>query len=110
MDNPEIEKYLAKYVRGSNGMDFEERIKILKLMWDAIGSEFGGRHELYEINYTGSQDEIRMQCLRQAQASGVMKEMTDLVDRCLSDYDRKGWKTPIYHNNDDLVKLDDLVK
>ena len=37
-------------------MDFEERIKIFKLMWDAIGSEFGGRHELYEINYTGSQD------------------------------------------------------
>lgn len=56
MDNPEIEKYLAKYVHGSNGMDFEEHIKILKLMWDAIGSEFGGCHELYEINYTGSQD------------------------------------------------------
>lgn len=38
-------------MRGSNGMDHVERIKILKLMWDAIGSEFGGRHELYEINY-----------------------------------------------------------
>ena len=25
------------------------------LMWDAIGSESGGRHELYEINYSGSQ-------------------------------------------------------
>ena len=36
-------------------MDHVERIKILKLMWDAIGSEFGGRHELYEINYSGSQ-------------------------------------------------------
>lgn len=56
MDNPEIEKYLAKYVHGSNGMDFEERIKLLKLMWDTIVSKFGGRHELYEINYTGSQD------------------------------------------------------
>ena len=56
MDNSEIEKYLAKYVRGSNGMDCEERIKLLKLMWDAIGYEFAGHHELYEINYTGSQD------------------------------------------------------
>lgn len=56
MVNPEIEKYLAKYVRGSNGMDFEGHIKILKLMWDTIGSKFGGRHELFEINYTGSQD------------------------------------------------------
>ena len=34
-------------------MDYEERIKILRLMWDAIGTEFSGRHELYEINYTG---------------------------------------------------------
>lgn len=56
MDNPEIEKYLAKYVHGSNCMYFEERIKLLKLMWDTIVSKFGGRHELYEINYTGSQD------------------------------------------------------
>lgn len=55
LNNPQIDQYLAKYVRGSNGMDHVERIKILKLMWDAIGSEFGGRHELYEINYSGSQ-------------------------------------------------------
>lgn len=54
LNNPQIDQYLAKYVRGSNGMDHVERIKILKLMWDAIGSEFGGRHELYEINYSGS--------------------------------------------------------
>lgn len=48
LNNPQIDQYLAKYVRGSNDMDHVERIKILKLMWDAIGSEFGGRHELYE--------------------------------------------------------------
>lgn len=64
LNNPQIDQYLAKYVRGSNGMDHVQRIKILKLMWDAIGSEFGGRHELYEINYSGSRDEIRLQCLR----------------------------------------------
>lgn len=46
LNNPQIDQYLAKYVRGSNGMDHVERIKILKLMWDAIGSRFGGRHEL----------------------------------------------------------------
>lgn len=44
LNNPQIDQYLAKYVRGSNGMDHVQRIKILKLMWDAIGSEFGGRH------------------------------------------------------------------
>jgi hypothetical protein len=25
----------------------------MKLLWDCIASEFGGRHELYEINYGG---------------------------------------------------------
>ncbi|APC10508.1 MULTISPECIES: 4-hydroxyphenylacetate 3-monooxygenase, oxygenase component [Providencia] len=110
MNNPEIDKYLAKYVRGSNGMDHVERIKILKLMWDAIGSEFGGRHELYEINYAGSQDEIRLQCLRHSYGSGNMKAMTDMVDRCLSDYDQHGWKRPHLHNNNDINQLDSLLK
>ncbi len=39
--NPEIDKYLQRFVRGSNGIDYKERIKIMKLLWDAIGSEFG---------------------------------------------------------------------
>ncbi|PHM70914.1 4-hydroxyphenylacetate 3-monooxygenase, oxygenase component [Xenorhabdus kozodoii] len=110
MHNPEINKYLEKYVRGSNGIDHVERIKILKLMWDAIGSEFGGRHELYEINYAGSQDEIRLQCLRHAYGSGNMKKMTELVDRCLSDYDVNGWTRPHLHNNCDINLLDKLLK
>ena len=110
LNNPQIDQYLAKYVRGSNGMDHVERIKILKLMWDAIGSEFGGRHELYEINYSGSQDEIRLQCLRQAQSSGNMDKMMAMVDRCLSEYDQNGWTVPHLHNNADINMLDKLLK
>ncbi|MFP1529137.1 4-hydroxyphenylacetate 3-hydroxylase C-terminal domain-containing protein [Escherichia coli] len=53
LNNPQIDQYLAKYVRGSNGMDHVQRIEDPELMWDAIGSEFGGRHQLYEINYSG---------------------------------------------------------
>ena len=110
LQNPEIDRYLARYVRGSNGMDHEERIKILKLMWDAMGSEFGGRHELYEINYAGSQDEVRMQCLRHAQNSGAMEGMMAMVDRCLADYNRDGWAVPHLHNNQDINRLDSLQK
>ena len=36
-----IDKYLAQYVRGSYGIDYKERIKVMKLLWDAIGPEFG---------------------------------------------------------------------
>src|SRR5256884_5066715 len=32
--NPEIDKYLAKYVRGSYGIDYKERIKEMKLLCD----------------------------------------------------------------------------
>src|SRR5262249_31764864 len=37
--NPEIDKYLERYVRGSNGIGYKERIKIMKLLWDSIGTE-----------------------------------------------------------------------
>ncbi|MEA2956610.1 MAG: 4-hydroxyphenylacetate 3-monooxygenase, partial [Alphaproteobacteria bacterium] len=52
--NPEIRPYLDRYLRGSNGYKAEERVKLLKLLWDCMATEFGGRHELYEINYGGS--------------------------------------------------------
>ncbi|NTZ72065.1 4-hydroxyphenylacetate 3-monooxygenase, oxygenase component [Pseudomonas protegens] len=106
LKDPVLNQYLGTYCRGSGGMGHEERIKILKLLWDAIGTEFGGRHELYEINYAGSQDEIRMQCLRHSQASGSMKAMTDLVDKCLGDYDLDGWTVPHLSNPDDINMLD----
>ncbi len=102
LKNPEIEKYLARYVRGSNGIDYKERIKIMKLLWDAIGTEFGGRHELYEMNYAGSHELIRLFGLQQAQFSGALADMEALVERCMADYDENGWLDPAYHANDDI--------
>jgi 4-hydroxyphenylacetate 3-monooxygenase len=104
--NPEIDKYLQRYVRGSNGIDYKQRIKIMKLLWDAIGTEFGARHELYEMNYAGSHELIRLFGLQQAQASGSLKEMEALVEQCMADYDEDGWKDPAYHNGDDVWMLD----
>lgn len=104
--NPELDKYLSVYCRGSGGMDHVQRIKILKLMWDAIGSEFGGRHELYEINYAGNQDDIRLQTLGYAKNSGKLAAMVGLVDQCLSEYDQHGWTVPHLHNSDDVNALD----
>ena len=69
-------------------------------MWDAIGSEFGARHELYEMNYAGSHELIRLFALQQAQVSGSLKEMEALVERCMADYDEDGWKDPAYHDSD----------
>jgi 4-hydroxyphenylacetate 3-monooxygenase len=100
--NPDIDKYLARYVRGSNGIDYKERIKVMKMLWDAVGSEFGARHELYEMNYAGSHELVRMFPLQQAQASGALNEMLALADQCMADYDEDGWKDPDYRNNEDV--------
>ncbi|MDK7178937.1 4-hydroxyphenylacetate 3-hydroxylase C-terminal domain-containing protein, partial [Micrococcus luteus] len=81
LQDPELNKYLSVYTRGSNDISHIDRNKILKLLWDAVGSEFGGRHELYEINYAGNQDDIRTQCLGQLRASGKLGEMVALVDK-----------------------------
>lgn len=108
LQDPTINDYLSIFCRGSNGMDHVERIKILKLMWDAIGTEFGGRHELYELNYAGNQDDIRLQTLGYAKSSGKMGEMIGLVEKCMSDYDQHGWTVPHLTNSDDFCALGKL--
>jgi 4-hydroxyphenylacetate 3-monooxygenase len=89
--NPAIDPYLERYVRGSHGIGYKERIKIMKLLWDAIGTEFGGRHALYERNYAGNHEDIRIQVLTGAHRDGTMAALTALVERCLSEYDETGW-------------------
>ncbi|WP_431911813.1 4-hydroxyphenylacetate 3-hydroxylase family protein [Micromonospora carbonacea] len=44
---------LDRYVR-SPKTDAEQRIKLFKLVWDVVGSEFGGRHQQYEMFYAGA--------------------------------------------------------
>jgi 4-hydroxyphenylacetate 3-monooxygenase len=99
---PELRPYLDKYLRGSNGYDAEHRIKLMKLLWDAVGSEFGGRHELYERNYAGNHENIRMEALFTAMANGVADACKGLAERCLGEYDLDGWTAP------DLIDPDDV--
>src|SRR6478752_2168983 len=89
--NPAIEPYLKQYVRGSHGIDYKERIKTMKLLWDAIGTEFGGRHELYEYNYAGNHEDIRIHALLNAKGSGAFDGMIALAEQCMADYDEDGW-------------------
>jgi len=92
--SPEIRPYLDKYMRGSNGYSAEQRVKLLKLLWDSIGTEFGGRHELYEINYGGSTEEIRRYALFGAEASGGADAMRGFAEQCMEEYDLDGWTVP----------------
>jgi 4-hydroxyphenylacetate 3-monooxygenase len=100
--SPEIRPYIDKYMRGSNGYTAVDRAKLLKLLWDAIGTEFGGRHELYEINYGGSSEEIRRYVLFSAQAVGTAAKITGFAEQCLAEYDIDGWKVPDLKDPDEL--------
>ena len=51
--NPELAPILRKTQRSSN-FNSEEKVKLLKAAWDAIGSEFGSRHTQYEMFYAGA--------------------------------------------------------
>lgn len=99
---PELRPYLDKYLRGSNGYDAVERVKLLKILWDAIGTEFGGRHELYERNYAGNYENIRLENLPVAIASGRADELKSFVDSFMAEYDLDGWKAPDLINPDDV--------
>lgn len=92
--NPAILPYLDKYLRGSNGVGSVERVKLMKLLWDAVGSEFGGRHELYERNYAGSHENTRIELLLSQAASGQLDGYKAFVDECLGEYDLDGWTVP----------------
>lgn len=96
-ENPELRPYLDQYYRGTN-IDAVERVKLLKMVWDAIGTEFGGRHELYEMNYAGNHENIRLETLKHAQATGAADEYKAFVDKALSDYDLSGWTDSTWIN------------
>jgi len=87
----ELRPTIDRYYRGSTG-DAHDRIKLFKLIWDAVGSEFGSRHAWYEVNYSGNQEQIRLDTLRFARIGGAAEEFDRLVEQCMSEYDLDGWR------------------
>jgi 4-hydroxyphenylacetate 3-monooxygenase len=52
--NPETARDIERYI-ASPGYPSKQRVALLKLAWDLIGSEFAGRHQQYEKFYAGPQ-------------------------------------------------------
>jgi 4-hydroxyphenylacetate 3-monooxygenase len=64
----------------------QERVKLMKLAWDAVGSEFAGRHEQYEKFYAGAPFVVRQHMLREYDFLNSAR----LVDYALSGYGLDG--------------------
>ncbi|TBO58287.1 Pyoverdin chromophore biosynthetic protein pvcC [Streptomyces kasugaensis] len=91
LTHPELRPLIDRFYRGAD-TSATDRIKLLKLVWDAIGTEFGGRHELYERNYSGNGEQVRLDALKWATRRGSLARYEALVQECLDDYDVEGWR------------------
>jgi 4-hydroxyphenylacetate 3-monooxygenase len=72
---PDVERYMR-----SGSLSARARIKLMRLAWDFIGSEFGNRHHQYEKFYGGASFIVKQNMLR----SYDMNRATALVDAALS--------------------------
>jgi 4-hydroxyphenylacetate 3-monooxygenase len=100
--NDDVRPYLDQYVRGSHNQTAVDRVKLMKLIWDATGTEFGGRHMLYERNYFGNHESIRFETLFAAEASGAADSYRGFAEQCMAEYDIDGWTAPDLINPDDI--------
>jgi len=82
MVSPETRPDVDRYVH-SPGVPAEDRVKLFKLVWDAIGSEFAGRHHQYEMFYAGAPFVAKGYAFR----NYGFEQATAAVDSFLGSYD-----------------------
>ncbi len=95
MHAPGLSNVIDTYYQGTN-LPGRDRIKLFNLVWDALYSEFAGRHALYERNYAGSKDIQRINTLNFATVRGEIDSYKGLVDQALADYDANGWVNEVW--------------
>ena len=79
--DPEIARLIGCTQRSANG-DGVERVKLMKLAWDALGSEYASRHVQYEMFYSGPRTTTTGMAYRTCDWGGA----TAMLDRMLASY------------------------
>src|ERR1700730_5682338 len=77
--DPGLEKIIHLTQRSAT-MEPEQKVKLLKAAWDAIGSEFGSRHTQYEMFYAGARFVTAGHSFRTFDWNGATDLVQDLVD------------------------------
>jgi 4-hydroxyphenylacetate 3-monooxygenase len=80
--NPEARQIIGKTML-SPATDPEGRVKLFKLAWDSVGSEFASRHTQYEMFYSGARHFVTGHAYRTYDWAGSKS----LVDRVLGEYE-----------------------
>ncbi|PYM12038.1 MAG: hypothetical protein DMD81_25190 [Candidatus Rokuibacteriota bacterium] len=63
LTSPETGEELRRYFRGAT-TTADERVKLLRLIWDLVGTEFGGRQLQYDMFYSAAQHVADMRLYR----------------------------------------------
>ena len=77
--NPEIAKDVERYVH-SVSHSARERVALMRMAWDFVGSEFAGRHQQYEKFYGGASFLVKQNMYRNYD----MQRATAMVDATLN--------------------------
>jgi 4-hydroxyphenylacetate 3-monooxygenase len=83
--NPQIASLIGKTQQSPNA-NSHDRVKFYKLAWDAVGSEFGSRHQQYEMFYAGATFVTKGHSYRTYDWAAADR----LVQRMLDSYDLNG--------------------
>ena len=82
MNNPEIREQFETFWQTPQ-LPALDRMKLFKLVWDMVGSEFAGRQQQYEKFYAGASFIIRNHNYREA----PWDDFGAVVDRLMASYD-----------------------
>ena len=81
-DNPTMAADIDRYMRSGN-TDAKGKIKLMRLIWDFLGSEFGSRHQQYEKFYGGASFIVKQSVYRNfdfARATALVDAALNLPD------------------------------
>ncbi|NGN95283.1 4-hydroxyphenylacetate 3-hydroxylase [Nocardioides sp. KC13] len=70
----DMERYVS-----SPGISSIDRVKLFKLAWDAIGSEFAGRHQQYELFYSGAPFVVKGYAFRNFDYDGPLASVEEFL-------------------------------
>ncbi|HTP83906.1 MAG TPA: 4-hydroxyphenylacetate 3-hydroxylase C-terminal domain-containing protein, partial [Alphaproteobacteria bacterium] len=78
LEDPELRRRFEQYWQTPQ-MAALDRVKLFKLVWDLVGSEFAGRHLQYEKFYVGATFTVRAHNYREAPWPEFHKIADDLL-------------------------------
>lgn len=77
--SPETQGDVTRYF-GSASSDAKERIAVMRMAWDFIGSEFGNRHQQYEKFYGGASYLVKQNVNRNFDYARSLKMVDDALN------------------------------